>query len=161
MRIKSFPDAVCSNVVDAKSWPEVIFVDRGDVSGDRRTWCVGILTRGLLSNAYQIGYKCTGPFFTSARTYKTRPRAEEDHHPKNYIYIYIYVARETKQFVCTVPVRSFERSAVSHCSLFSFTKRLIYCFCAVVLFQLSLVVSRKKLKCLVPQFYTQFYTNHT
>ena len=48
MRIKSFPDAVCSNVVDAKSWPEVIFVDRGDVSGDRRTWCVGILTRGLL-----------------------------------------------------------------------------------------------------------------
>ena len=48
MRIKSFPDAVCSNVVEAKSWPEVIFVDRGDVSGDRRTWCVGIMSRGLL-----------------------------------------------------------------------------------------------------------------
>ena len=106
MRIKSFPDAVCSNVVDAKSWPEVIFVDRGDVSGDRRTWCVGILTRGLLSNAYP-GYKCTGPFFTSARTYKTRPRAEEDHHPKNYIYIYIYIRGERDKAVCVHRSRSF------------------------------------------------------
>ena len=109
----------------------------------------------------KLDIKCTGPFFTSARTYKTRPRAEEDHHPKNYIYIYIYihiyVARETKQFVCTVPVRSFERSAVSHYSLFSFNKRLIYCFCGGVL----LVSREKKLKCLVPQFFTQFYTNHT
>ena len=42
MRIKSFPDGVCSNVVDAKSWPDVIVVARGDVRGERRTWCVGM-----------------------------------------------------------------------------------------------------------------------
>ena len=50
--------------------------------------------------------KCTRPFFTSARTYKTRPRAEEDHHPKNYI----HVAREKKQTFLHRS-RSFVRSS--------------------------------------------------
>ena len=61
---------------------------------------------------------------------------------------------------CTVPVRLFVRRFSRVSFLFSFDARLTIVFCcAVVLFFAR--PSRKKLKCLVPQFYAPFYTNHT
>ncbi len=61
---------------------------------------------------------------------------------------------------CTVPVRSSVRRFSQVSFLFSFDARLTIVFCcAVVLFFAR--PSRKKLKCLVPQFYAPFYTNHT
>mgnify|MGYP001259185010 CR=1 FL=1 len=73
----------------------------------------------------------------------------------------IHARRESRsERFCTVPVRSFVRRFSQVSFLFSFDARLTIVFCcAVVLFFAR--PSRKKLKCLVPQFYAQFYTNHT
>ena len=73
----------------------------------------------------------------------------------------MHTRRESRsERFCTVPVRSFVRRFSQVSFLFSFDARLTIVFCcAVVLFFAR--PSRKKLKCLVPQFYAQFYTNHT
>lgn len=66
----------------------------------------------------------------------------------------IHTRRESRsERFCTVPVRSFVRRFSQVSFLFSFDTRLM-----MIVFCSS---RRKKLKCLVPQFYAQFYTNHT
>ena len=62
---------------------------------------------------------------------------------------------------CTVPVRSFVRRFSRVSFLFSFDARLTIVFCCAVVLFFARLERRKKLKCLVPQFYAQFYTNHT
>ena len=62
---------------------------------------------------------------------------------------------------CTVPVRSFVRRFSQVSFLFSFDARLTIVFCRAVVLFFARLERRKKLKCLVPQFYAQFYTNHT
>ena len=62
---------------------------------------------------------------------------------------------------CTVPVRLFVRRFSQVSFLFSFDARLTIVFCCAVVLFFARLERRKKLKCLVPQFYAQFYTNHT
>ena len=62
---------------------------------------------------------------------------------------------------CTVPVRLFVRRFSRVSFLFSFDARLTIVFCCAVVLFFARLERRKKLKCLVPQFYAPFYTNHT
>lgn len=62
---------------------------------------------------------------------------------------------------CTVPVRLFVRRFSQVSFLFSFDARLTIVFCCAVVLFFARLERRKKLKCLVPQFYAPFYTNHT
>ena len=74
----------------------------------------------------------------------------------------IHARRESRsERFCTVPVRSFVRRFSQVSFLFSFDARLTIVFCCAVVLFFARLERRKKLKCLVPQFYTQFYTNHT
>lgn len=74
----------------------------------------------------------------------------------------IHTWRESRsERFCTVPVRSFVRRFSQVSFLFSFDARLTIVFCCAVVLFFARLERRKKLKCLVPQFYTQFYTNHT
>jgi len=63
---------------------------------------------------------------------------------------------------CTVPVRSFVRRFSRVSFLFSFDARLTIVFCCAVVLFFARLERRKKLKCLVPQFYAQFlHKSHT
>ena len=74
----------------------------------------------------------------------------------------IHTRRESRsERFCTVPVRSFVRRFSQVSFLFSFDARLTIVFCRAVVLFFARLERRKKLKCLVPQFYAQFYTNHT
>ena len=74
----------------------------------------------------------------------------------------MHTRRESRsERFCTVPVRLFVRRFSQVSFLFSFDARLTIVFCCAVVLFFARLERRKKLKCLVPQFYTQFYTNHT
>ena len=127
MRIKSFPDGVCSNVADAKSWPEVIVVARGDVRGERRTWCVGMSSsRCERARAYLSWTQATSKVFDD------KLMSKSVHNFRTFFCVFFpFASKPPPQFVEHETQSSFERTLSKNSSrhgAFSLSLSLLFAF---------------------------------